>query len=283
VVWQFFRHGIEVLVYVVFVSVIGLAIERIVAQPLPAQLGGNNPFAHVLMMGACCVAAVALLRHVRRDLASAQPQQRGMLSRAGDVALGMGMQAAVGGVGGAAISGVKGLKSRLGQGPRPPWEQLETGAGSASGALGEPRPGFNPVPGPQDGSGATSGSGTPAAPDGGARVGGEADSGGATSPRESAAVSSVSPIVVSVGQQSVRRSGRAAGGGPRGSAVQTEGSSSVDSSGNTSGPAGSIPPITWATTGYGEDVPPNLEPPEAEPGPPDDGPGHVDGGPHPGF
>ena len=31
VVWQFFRHGIEVLVYIVYVSVIGLAVERIVA------------------------------------------------------------------------------------------------------------------------------------------------------------------------------------------------------------------------------------------------------------
>ena len=45
------RHGIEALVFIVFVSVIGLAVERIVSAPLPAELGGTNPFAHVLMMG----------------------------------------------------------------------------------------------------------------------------------------------------------------------------------------------------------------------------------------
>ena len=60
-VWQFFRHGVEVLVYIVFVSVIGLAVQRIVSAPLPAELGGTNPFAHVLMMGGVAIVALLLV------------------------------------------------------------------------------------------------------------------------------------------------------------------------------------------------------------------------------
>ncbi len=75
VVWQFFRHGVEVLVYIVYVSVIGLAVQRIVAAPLPAELGGTNPFAHVLMMGGVAVVALMLLRHIRADL-SGRPAGR---------------------------------------------------------------------------------------------------------------------------------------------------------------------------------------------------------------
>ena len=43
VVWQFFRHGIEVLVYIVFVSVIGLAVERIVSAPAARRAGRHQP------------------------------------------------------------------------------------------------------------------------------------------------------------------------------------------------------------------------------------------------
>ena len=68
VVWQFFRHGVEVMVYIVYVSVIGLAVERVVTAPLPAELGGTSAFAHVLMMGAVSVAALLLGRHLRGDL-----------------------------------------------------------------------------------------------------------------------------------------------------------------------------------------------------------------------
>ena len=68
VVWQFFSHGIQTLIYIVYVSVVGLAVERIVSAPLPAELGGTNPFAHVLMMGGVAVAALMLLRHIRTDV-----------------------------------------------------------------------------------------------------------------------------------------------------------------------------------------------------------------------
>jgi hypothetical protein len=68
VVWQFFAHGIQTLIYIVYVSVVGLAVERIVSAPLPAELGGTNPFAHVLMMGGVAIAALMLLRHIRTDV-----------------------------------------------------------------------------------------------------------------------------------------------------------------------------------------------------------------------
>jgi hypothetical protein len=109
VVWQFFRHGIEVLVYIVYVSVIGLAVQRIVSAPLPAQLGGTNPFAHALMMGGVALVALLLLRHIRADL-SGRPAGPGLLRQATGVAVGMGMTAAIGAAGSAALAGARGLR-----------------------------------------------------------------------------------------------------------------------------------------------------------------------------
>jgi hypothetical protein len=151
VVWQFFRHGIEILVYIVYVSVIGLAVERIVSAPLPAELGGTNPFAHVLMMGGVAVVALLLLRPIRADL-SGRPPGGGLFGRAASVAVGMGMHAAVGGAGGAAVAGVKGLRrpSRS-RGELTPWERLQSQADAAL-VHGAPQPGFEPVPGGTGGS-----------------------------------------------------------------------------------------------------------------------------------
>ena len=157
VVWQFFRHAIEVLVYIIFVSVMGLAVESIVAGRLPAQLGGNNPFAHVLMMGAVSVAAMMLLRYIRADLSAERPGP-GLFRQAGSVALGMGMHAAIGGAGGAAAAGAKGLGSRLRNRGNTPWEQMEADATSNARQIhGAPQPGFDPVP--SDGSTHSSGAG----------------------------------------------------------------------------------------------------------------------------
>jgi hypothetical protein len=146
VVWQFFRHGIEVMVYITYVSVIGLAVQRIVADPLPAALGGANPFAHVLMMGAVSIVALVLLRHVRAELSGRQ-HRRGLFGRGADVAVGMGMQAAVGGVGSAALSGAKGLRGRFSGGWAPtPWERLDRTADDTGQVHGSPQPGVDPVP-----------------------------------------------------------------------------------------------------------------------------------------
>ena len=143
VLWQFFRHGVEVTVYIVYVSVIGLAVERVVTAPLPAALGGTSAFAHVLMMGAVSVAALLLGRHVRDDL-SGHPRGRGLVGKATEVAVGMGIQAGLGSAGSAAASGLRG---RLGRARgAAPWEQLDRVADHAPQVHGDPAPGVDPVP-----------------------------------------------------------------------------------------------------------------------------------------
>lgn len=88
VAWQFFRHGIEVFIYIVFVSLTGLTVESMVSRPLPAEPGGTNPFERVLMMGAVSVAALMLLRHIGADLSAgahgARPVPSGRQCGAGD-------------------------------------------------------------------------------------------------------------------------------------------------------------------------------------------------------
>ena len=170
VVWQFFRHGVEVMVYIVYVSVIGLAVERVVAAPLPAALGGTSAFAHVLMMGAVSVAALVLGRHVSADL-SGHPRGGGLVGRATDVAVGMGIQAGLGGAGSAAA---KGLRGRLGRARgATPWEQLDRVADNAARVHGSPAPGVDPVPNAPDdpGGGAVSPAGAHAAETGSAASG----------------------------------------------------------------------------------------------------------------
>ncbi|MEE6140390.1 hypothetical protein SKC41_29265 [Mycobacterium sp. 050128] len=148
-VWRFFKHPIEVMVFVTFVSVMGLAIERLISRPLPAELGGNNPFAHVLIMGGGSMAALYLLRHIRADLQGQHPG-RGLLGRAGDVAMGLAMHAGLRGAGSAALGGMRGLHGK----GKTPWEQLdEHSASNPQDVLGQPQEGFSPVPAaaPSDG------------------------------------------------------------------------------------------------------------------------------------
>ncbi|WP_431241045.1 hypothetical protein ACQ86B_28505 (plasmid) [Mycolicibacterium aichiense] len=146
-VWKYFKHPIEAMVFITFVSVIGLAIERVISRPLPAELGGANPFAHIVVMGGASLVALYLLRHIRADLDGGHPG-RGLLGRASDVALGLGMHAALGGAGTAALGGTHGLRGLLGRG-KAPWEKLDEKATSqdAQQILGPAQDGFDPVPG----------------------------------------------------------------------------------------------------------------------------------------
>jgi hypothetical protein len=175
-VWQYFKHPLEAMVYITFVSVMGLAIERLISRPLPAELGGANPFAHVLMTGAASLVALYLLRHIRADLSGSRPG-RGVVGRAGDVALGLGMHAALGGAGTAAVGGVRGVSGLLPT--KTPWEKIDEQAAVADPQqiLGPAQDGFDPVPAGLDvsplpsgdaGMGATAGGGgaghTPAIP-----------------------------------------------------------------------------------------------------------------------
>ena len=146
VMWQFFSHGIQTLIYIVYVSVVGLAVERIVSAPLPAELGGSNAFAHVLMMGGVAIAALMLLRHIRTDVAG-RPAGSGLFRQAASVAVGMGMTAALGGAGTAAAQGIRGLRQRSNaQGEPTPWERMDTQAASTTAVHGTPQSGFEPVP-----------------------------------------------------------------------------------------------------------------------------------------
>jgi hypothetical protein len=138
------------MVFITFVSVMGLAVERLVSHPLPAELGGVSPFAHVVMMAGASMMALHLLRHIRADLEGHAPQ-RGMLGRAGDVALGLGMHAALGGAGKAAVEGAKGLRSMIGGRGTTPWERLdEQTNANPEDVLGRPLEGFAPVPNGSD-------------------------------------------------------------------------------------------------------------------------------------
>lgn len=283
VVWQFFRHAIEVLVYIIFVSVMGLAVESIVAGRLPAQLGGTNPFAHVLMMGAVSVAAMMLLRYIRADLSADRPGP-GLFRQAGSVAIGMGMHAAIGGAGGAALAGAKGLGSRLRhRGDTTPWDQLDAQAADARQVHGGPQPGFEPVPSDRPGGMSSPGDqGGPATTaeqpsPGGIDPGGTAHpaSPGDGEPALSAPQSAGGGIQ---GMLSGFDNARAAAPVPRRSAAAATDArpSSIelsgDSPGGLDGSATPLPPMAdLPDARYREEVPPPPEPPdEAFPPPPDD-------------
>jgi hypothetical protein len=143
VMWQFFSHGIQTLIYIGYVSVVGLAVERIVSAPLPAQLGGTNPFAHVLMMGGVALAALMLLRHIRADVSGGR-SGRGLWRQASSVAVGMGMSAALGSAGTVAAQGLRGLRRKSSAQPgEAPSERIDTEAVAIHGL---PHTGFDPVP-----------------------------------------------------------------------------------------------------------------------------------------
>jgi hypothetical protein len=145
-VWRFFKHPVEAMVLITFVSVMGLAVERLISRPLPAELGGASPFAHILIMGGASMTALYLLRHIRADLNGGSPGH-GFLSRAADFALGLGMHAALGGAGNAVLGGARGLSKRFGGGGKTPWERLDEQAGAnPHQVLGPPQDGFAPVP-----------------------------------------------------------------------------------------------------------------------------------------
>jgi hypothetical protein len=145
-VWRFFKHPLEAMVLITFVSVMGLAVERLISRPLPNELGGTSPFAHILIMGGASMAALYLLRHIRADLHGHSPDP-GIAGRAADVALGLGLRAALGGAGHAALGGARGLRRTLERSAATPWERLDEAAGANPGQiLGAPQDGFAPVP-----------------------------------------------------------------------------------------------------------------------------------------
>lgn len=141
-IWRFFKHPVEAMVLITFVSVMGLAVERLISRPLPAALGGASPFAHILIMGGASMTALYLLRHIRADLHGHSPGS-GVVGRAGDVALGLGLRAALGGAGHATLGAARGLRRTLEGAGKTPWERLDE---TTAATLGPPQDGFAPVP-----------------------------------------------------------------------------------------------------------------------------------------
>ena len=265
VVWQFFRHGIEAMVYIVYVSVIGLAVQRIVSAPLPAELGGTNPFAHVLMMGGVAIVALLLLRHIRADL-SGRPPGPGFFKQATSVAVGMGMTAAFGAAGSAAVAGVRKLGRRSGsRGESTPWEKLEAEANTAAAVHGAPQPGFDPVPGGGQASGAQTRTGRGADTGGGESATGER--GAAAHPVDVGEPATVAAMSDGGGRgvESPRRRGRPPA--RRSSGRQLEATEEMSAPEESDAPA--VPAM--AETGYRGPVPLPEPPSDDEPPPPDDG------------
>ena len=291
VLWQFFKHPLEVTVFIVFVSVIGLTIERLIAAPLPAEVGGSNPFAHVVMMGAASIAALYLLRHIRADL-QGRPPGPGLLGReTARAAVGMGMHAALGGVGSAALGGARGLRGMLGSRGKTAWEQIdEQAAGKPEEVLGDPQDGFDPVPIATDS--APRGQGSDPAGGGGDGAGARADGGqhrapdapqapGADPPTDGGGVLDT-PRPTRREPVSSRRPRRATGPAAARPALDLPGAGTppAGSQQHLPSPADAdsvaVDPITdAASTGFGEHIPPPDEPPtdDRQPPPPDeDGP-----------
>ncbi|GAC1398073.1 MAG: hypothetical protein NVSMB60_08770 [Mycobacterium sp.] len=237
VVWQFFKHPLEVTVFIVFVSVIGLAIERLIAAPLPAELGGTNPFAHVVMLGAASVAALYLLRHIRADL-SGRPAERGLLARGSDVMVGLAMSAALRAVGSAAVSGARGMAGSRGKAP---WELADDMAGTKPHEiLGEPQGGFDPVSAAADTLAAGLGAGADTA---------QGTNAGAAGAGEAAQPPGIDPVI---GDRSPEPG--LGGAGPEGGGEHFE-----PAAGQTE--AAAVDPITdAASTGANEQIPGTLVP-----------------------
>jgi len=148
---MFFRHGVEVLIYVIYASVVGVAIEAVVSRPLPAQLGGGGVFPHILMLGLVALAAIMLLHHLHMELTGRPHGTVRIAQRIGGVAAGMAISGALTGGAGAAATGLKQLHTR-------PDPHLQDAGGERVG--GEPSRGFEPVLRPDE-TGSPPGGGSP--------------------------------------------------------------------------------------------------------------------------
>jgi len=270
-VWRFFKHPLEAMVLISFVSVTALAVERLLSAPLPAELGGTSPFAHILMMGGASMTALFLLRHIRADLAG-RPPRTGVLGRATGVAVGLGLKAGLGGTGSALRGGLGGLRDRAGGSGAPPWERLDAQASTL--VLGPPQDGFAPVP---------HGGGPPGAADSPAAQ-------GFTVPDSGAGGIDRLPVTGAAGAppRSPRRSGApaAAPPGAPGTAVPAAAVAAALAAGDTAAmpPISDLPtPARWAVEpplrAYADPASPDIPPPPEPPPGDDDPPPPLDSGP----
>ena len=150
---KFFGMGLQMFAYTLFICIAGMAIGRVMANPLPADLGGNSPVAKMLMFAASACVATGLFRTMRADLFG--HKAGGPFGRLAWGAAG----AAASLVGAKGVStAMKALGDRRGGAGKPPWEEMESKVSAIAETLGSSKPGFDTISTPKSG-GSDSGDG----------------------------------------------------------------------------------------------------------------------------
>ena len=132
---------VEMFVYTLFVCIAGMAMARVVTHPLPADLGGNNPVAKMLMFAASSCVTIGLFRTMRAELFGVAHRQSG-LGRLGWSAA--GAAASVVGARGVGAA-MKRLQDRRAHRDSPPWEDLESKIGEVAQSVGASGHGFDSI------------------------------------------------------------------------------------------------------------------------------------------
>ena len=150
---KFFGMGLQMFAYTLFICIAGMAIGRVMANPLPADLGGSSPVAKMLMFAASACVATGLFRTMRADLFG--HKAGGPFGRLAWGAAG----AAASLVGAKGVStAMKALGDRRGGAGKPPWEEMESKVSAIAETLGSSKPGFDTISTPTSG-GSDSGDG----------------------------------------------------------------------------------------------------------------------------
>lgn len=132
---------VEMFVYTLFVCIAGMAMARVVTHPLPADLGGNNPVAKMLMFAASSCVTIGLFRTMRAELFGVAHRQ-GALSRLGWSAVG-GAASVVGARG--VTEALKRMHDRRARRDSPPWEDLQSKIDEVAQAVGASGKGFDSI------------------------------------------------------------------------------------------------------------------------------------------
>ena len=128
---KFLGMGLEMFAYTLFICIAGMAIGRVMTNPLPADLGGNSPVAKMLMFAASACVATGLFRTMRADLFG--HKAGGPFGRLAWGAAG----AAASLVGAKGVStAIKALGARRGGAAKPPWEEMESKVSAIAETLG---------------------------------------------------------------------------------------------------------------------------------------------------
>jgi hypothetical protein len=165
---KFFGMGLEMFAYTLFICIAGMAIGRVMTNPLPPDLGGNSPVAKMLMFAASACVATGLFRMMRADLFG--HSARGPFGRLAWGAAG----AAASLVGAKAVStSIKAFGDRRGGAGKPPWVEMESKVGAIAATLGASKPGFDTISTPKSGGSDTGGEPGRTVSSGGVGFGGE--------------------------------------------------------------------------------------------------------------